>query len=129
MFSNNITKNEKPKIMLIDDDDVILMALEEILSISIEIEFESYTDPSEALSRLKEARFSLIITDFMMPGIRGDEIRKSAREIQPDIPVLIMSGYDPETSDELKKVITKECFIKKPFDDIENLANLVISHL
>lgn len=51
----------------------------------------------EAIAALKKQKFDLFFLDLMLPDITGDEIYKQAKEIVPDLPVVIITGY-PDSS-------------------------------
>jgi DNA-binding NtrC family response regulator len=63
-----------------------------------------------------EARIDLVILDMIMPGMDGRETFRRLKQIDPDIKVLISSGYsiDEIASDML--VLGCGDFIQKPFD-------------
>jgi len=54
-----------------------------------------YEQSEDALSRFQQAPqdFDLIITDWAMPGMSGTELVSAMREVRPDIPMLLMSGF------------------------------------
>jgi excisionase family DNA binding protein len=51
----------------------------------------------EAVAALKKQKFDLFFLDLMLPDITGDEIYKQAKEIVPDLPIVIITGY-PDSS-------------------------------
>ena len=53
---------------------------------------ESASNGSEAVDKLRSAKYSLVITEEQMPGIRGLEVLNSVREISPQIPVVITTA-------------------------------------
>jgi signal transduction histidine kinase/ActR/RegA family two-component response regulator len=57
-------------------------------------------DGPSALARFREvgASFDLLLSDVVMPGMSGSILAKRARALQPDIPVLFMSGYADDDS-------------------------------
>jgi CheY-like chemotaxis protein len=57
-----------------------------------------FTNPREALSavRANPGEFDLAVTDFNMPGMSGLEVASALREIRPDLPVVLASGYITE---------------------------------
>jgi PAS domain S-box-containing protein len=71
-------------------------------------------DGSEAEARLREEQFSLVVLDVSMPGRGGYDVLATARVTQPNVPVILMSGYTErmrgEGGDE-----EPDAFIEKPF--------------
>jgi len=57
-----------------------------------------YTDPREALAaaRANPDQFDLAVTDYNMPGMSGLEVASALREIRPDLPIVMVSGYITE---------------------------------
>ena len=103
------------RILVIDDEVDMLMLLRMIIEDNTDYEVETTNSPSESIKLLKEKAFDLIITDLKMPGMDGIELFDEFREIEPEIPVIIITAYGSiETADEaLKKGVAE--FITKPF--------------
>ena len=81
-----------PNILIIDDEKAIRKTLSEILS------FEGYKideagDGEEGLKRFGEKSFDLVLCDIKMPKIDGIEFLEKAREINADIPIIMISGH------------------------------------
>lgn len=51
------------------------------------------SSPAQALELMRQERFDLLITDLMMPGTDGLDLMTQAREIDPDIPSVAITGY------------------------------------
>ncbi|MBM3427636.1 MAG: sigma-54-dependent Fis family transcriptional regulator, partial [Bacteroidetes bacterium] len=103
------------KILLVDDEASIRMALKEIL------EYESHTviESPDALAALKavgQETFDLIISDIKMPKMDGIEFLSKVKELGIDSPVVMITGHGSiETAvDALKKGAFD--FIQKPLD-------------
>jgi two-component system, NtrC family, nitrogen regulation response regulator NtrX len=102
-------------ILIIDDEKAIRKTLTEILS------FEGYktdeaADGEEGLKRFKEKAYDLVLCDIKMPKLDGIEFLQKAVEINPDIPVIMISGHgNIETAVEAVKKGAYD-YISKPPD-------------
>lgn len=57
----------------------------------------------------------LVISDMVMPGLSGLELRQRIRAIRPGLPVLLMSGYSEEAITRLGSAAAVGPLIEKPF--------------
>lgn len=102
-------------ILIIDDEKAIRKTLTEILS------FEGYkldeaSDGEEGLKKFKEKTFDLVLCDIKMPKLDGIEFLQKASEINPDIPIIMISGHgNIETAVEAVKKGAYD-YISKPPD-------------
>lgn len=102
-------------ILIIDDEKAIRKTLTEILS------FEGYKideapDGEEGLKKFKEKTFDLVLCDIKMPKLDGIEFLQKAGEINPDIPIIMISGHgNIETAVEAVKKGAYD-YISKPPD-------------
>lgn len=103
------------KILVIDDELDMLMLLRMIIEDNTDYEVETTNNPSEALKMVMENDYDLVISDLKMPGMDGLELFDEVREMDPDLPLIIITAYGSlETSDEaIKKGVAD--FITKPF--------------
>lgn len=103
------------EILIIDDEKAIRKTLTEILS------FEGYkiddaADGEEGLKKFKEKSYDLVLCDIKMPKLDGIEFLQKAGEINPDVPVIMISGHgNIETAVEAVKKGAFD-FISKPPD-------------
>lgn len=80
------------KILIIDDDPTICLMLQSLLkrkNFEPGIAFSA----GEALKKLEESSFDLILSDFRLPDFDGLELLKRIKAIHPYIPVIIMTSY------------------------------------
>ncbi|MBI3139151.1 MAG: sigma-54-dependent Fis family transcriptional regulator [Sphingobacteriales bacterium] len=102
-------------ILIIDDEKAIRKTLTEILS------FEGYkvdeaSDGEEGLKKFREKTFDLVLCDIKMPKLDGIEFLQRAGEINPDVPVVMISGHgNIETAVEAVKKGAYD-YISKPPD-------------
>jgi len=47
----------------------------------------------EALSAFKDGKFDIVVTDYRMPGMDGQELIQSLRGIDPELPIILLSGF------------------------------------
>jgi len=89
------------RILILDDEEAILRSLRRLLRAvpcsyggkTFPLETELFSDPIEALERVRQRQFDLPLTDYRMPRMDGVEFLRRTREIQPDCARLILSGY------------------------------------
>jgi response regulator RpfG family c-di-GMP phosphodiesterase len=114
----------KDRVVVIDDDELILRALERILE-SAGFEPKVYLDPKVALAALEHDAPAVIICDYMMPGLDGISFLKQARSLAPDATrILCTAAEDFRVA--LKAVNTGEVFriIGKPWHQAELVATV-----
>lgn len=80
------------ELLIVDDDVAALRALCDSLH---EEGFATscHDEPQRALDALQERPFDLLLTDLRMPGIDGLAMLRKAREIDPDLGVILLTGY------------------------------------
>lgn len=61
-------------------------------------------DPVEALSRARSAEFEIALLDYQMPGMLGTQLARELKRIDPDLPVVVISGLAALPSHELSCV-------------------------
>jgi DNA-binding NtrC family response regulator len=102
-------------LLIIDDEKAIRKTLSEILS------FEGYTidealDGEEGLKKFREKTYDAVLCDIKMPKVDGLEFLQTAVDINPDIPIIMISGHGTiETAVEAVKKGAYD-FIQKPPD-------------
>jgi len=105
-------------ILIVDDEKNIRMTLSQSLE-SLETETDTAGNGEEALAKLKEKDFGLILLDIRMPGIDGMEVLRQVREIRPDIRIIMITAYGTiESAVEAIKLGAVD-FLQKPFDPDE----------
>jgi len=102
------------RILLVEDDEMILRTLE------FRLKKDGYTisvarDGKEALMKLKENLYNLVITDLMLPFVTGMEVLSHIKSRQPELPVIVLSGADEEGTIMDAFKLGADDFIAKPF--------------
>lgn len=87
------TLDEKMRVLVVDDDALILMSTAAMIE-DLGHEVIEASSGSAALELLRTGnKIDLLITDFSMPKMNGAELASAAREMFPDLPVLLATGY------------------------------------
>lgn len=122
------------KVLVVDDDPAVRDVLEHALGCEgiKGIRTESAADGKEALERLKRATepFDLVILDVMLPGMDGFSVCREIRYdgAHRDVPVLMLTVRDDETSVVVGLEVGADDYISKPFSPRE-LVSRVRAHL
>jgi YesN/AraC family two-component response regulator len=85
-----MTEVAAKSILVVDDEPVMREFLVDVLE---EFEVETASDGDEAIERIKEKEFDLVITDMKMPRVPGEEVVKFVRETCPQAKIIVISGY------------------------------------
>lgn len=111
------------KLLVIDDEPAIREGVRRILE-SESFQVETFASGHAALERIKQEPFDLVVTDLKMPGISGMEVLKAIKEIQPDLPVIFITGYSSvDSAVEVMKLGAVD-YIAKPFTPEEMLQTV-----
>jgi DNA-binding NtrC family response regulator len=112
-------------ILIVDDEAIIRDFLSEVLE---DYDITVASDGDEAIAKLKERSFDLIITDLRMPKVPGQEVVKAARELRPNAKVVVISGYS--TLHTVSQSVSHGAcaFLSKPFS-IKELMQTVTTAL
>ena len=106
------------RILIADDDAVIREGLRRVLS-GAGYDVETVSNGRAALERLEAERFKLLITDLKMPGMSGLEVLRAIRTRQPELPVVLITGYAAidNAVEAMKNGATD--YLAKPFENEE----------
>ena len=122
--------NGEHKILLVDDDPAVLEILGDFIAV-FGFEYDTAKDGLEAVERLKQSTFHIVLTDMMMPNMDGMELLHHIHYNYPEIKVMVITGYDRTFT--YTDVINAGAsdFISKPFnsDELEAKINRLIREI
>lgn len=82
----------KIRLLLVDDESDFLTAYSRRF-VRRNAEIEVAASGPEALEKVRAIRFDVVILDVMMPGMSGIETLRRIKELDPDLPVIILTGH------------------------------------
>ena len=88
----NNNKESNYKIIVVDDEQGIIDALSVFLQRS-GYSFLGTTDPTEAIELIKNEHFDLMILDFIMTPIHGDQVVEEIRKFNKELYILLLTGH------------------------------------
>lgn len=113
------------RVMYVDDDEALVFLVERALTRK-GFAVSTFTDPHEAAAALRDRpqAFDLLVTDYNMPGYCGLDLLREARQIRPDLPVALASGYVTAEIEQSAIAEGARALIHKP-NDVDELCDTV----
>lgn len=81
-------------VLLVDDEEIILKALAHALSIKGFTNLTACSRVEAVFARMAGGRVGAVLLDVIMPEMRGEEVLERILEIDPDVPVIMLTGVD-----------------------------------
>lgn len=106
------------RILIVDDHKTFLLLLTHALKkLGAGYQVVSASDGFTALAQLKQQSFDLMVTDYNMPGMNGLELALAARQMVPNMQIILMSVQDlVEVKAEAQyRQVTLDGYLSKPF--------------
>lgn len=103
------------KVLVVEDE----RDLNRFVSLSLKnngYEVVSSFDGADALDKMESERFSLVLTDIMMPKMDGYELCENIRSFEKDIPIIFMTAKDDKISKLTAYSLGIDDYVVKPFD-------------
>jgi len=121
----NTVEGKGKHVMYVDDDEALVFLVERVLTRK-GFKVSSFTDPHLASAALRERaqEFDLLVTDYNMPGFCGIDLLREAREIRPELPVALASGYVTPEIEQQAFIEGAGALIHKP-NDVDELCDIV----
>ncbi len=110
----------KGKVLIIDDEEVITALFKRFLPRQ-GYEFHSASNGPDGLKIMEEWKPHLVFLDLKMPGMDGLEVLKRSKEIDKELPVVILTGHGDLASAIQAVKLGAYDFMRKPIDDLESL--------
>ena len=97
------------RILVVDDEPLVCESVAMLLAHDGH-EVETAASGEEALSKQSSGQFDVVITDFSMPGMKGDQLSAELKQRAPSLPVIMLTAFPPPT-----RPVTIDLVLTKPF--------------
>jgi len=131
MESNPLLADGNNRILFVDDEEALRDAGGRMLK-WMGYRVTAVSSGIEALDIFKQESggIDLVITDMTMPGMTGVELSTKLLEMQPDIPIILCTGYHETVTPEKAKALGIREYVSKPYSqsDMAKIIGNVLSH-
>ncbi|MFO7931330.1 MAG: response regulator [Thermodesulfobacteriota bacterium] len=115
--------NSKASILLVDDEEEFVTTLAERLEIR-GFQPEAATSGQQAVELMENRHFDVMVLDVKMPGMSGLKVMEKARELRPDLPIILLTGHG-STDDGVQGMHQGAFdFLMKPLDIDELISKI-----
>ena len=118
----------KTQFIVVDDDETLLDVLKRFLTIQGH-DCEVFSSAEAALDHIANKPCDILITDIILPGMKGLQLTKEVRQSRPDTNVIVMTGFIDDFSYDQAIEAGASDFIKKPFTMHEMMLRIRHVHL
>jgi len=105
----------KKKVVLFVDDEEIVLTLGSLMLQKLGCNVFTASRGQEAIDIFKKNEVDFVVLDMQMPGMSGYEIYHQLKEIQPQVKILLASGYTGDLSEKRIESIGFDGYLQKPF--------------
>jgi DNA-binding NtrC family response regulator len=121
------TPSTRPRVLILDDEPIVCKRLKPAFQ-KAGYDAETFTDSAQAMARVEQAHFDVVITDLKMEGIDGMQFLARVKEVLPSAGVVVITGF--ATLETAKESFRKGAFdfVAKPFklnDILETVRRLL----
>jgi signal transduction histidine kinase/CheY-like chemotaxis protein len=102
------TETASVRALVVDDEEMVRSIVNQLLSLN-DHEVDLASSGNEALATFEPNKYDIVFTDFGMPEMTGAELAERLHERQPDLPIILLTGYtDTETAvGEVNDILSK----------------------
>jgi len=114
MLKMDATATLPRRILVVDDEPYVCDALKMLLTLDGH-EVVTANAGAEALALFNQGRFDLMITDYSMPGMKGDELAAAVKSRNPGQPIIMITAYVEKLSGGDSPLVNVNELVAKPF--------------
>ena len=112
--------NRKPRVVLVDDEEMILTSVRTLLMLEADYEIQCFTVPAEAAKYLEHAEVDAAVSDYLMPGLTGIQLLAEAKRLQPEATRILLTGHaDKASAIQAINQVGLFQYLEKPWDNAQ----------
>jgi CheY-like chemotaxis protein len=115
------------RILVVDDEPLVCEAVKAVLRFDGH-EVETAGNGKEALALYEQGKFDVIITDYSMPQMRGDELANAIKARTPDQRIIMITAYAETMPASNNRLAAVDSLVSKPFR-LEDLREAIATVL
>jgi len=105
-------------IVIVDDEEMVLTSLGSFLALETEYNVKTFTSAKSALDYVSGNDIDLVVSDYLMPEMDGISFLALVKEIKPQVPRIILTGYaDKENAIKAINEVGLFQYIEKPWEN------------
>jgi CheY-like chemotaxis protein len=126
---NSMTTPQLPqcRILVVDDEPLVADAVCMLLSVDGHTA-ETAVSGEQALAKYQPGKFDIIILDYEMPKMKGDELAVAIREKSPHQPIVMLTAYGELVRAKGPELLGIDVVVDKPFQ-LDTLRNAITQSL
>ena len=114
--------DQKPIVVLVDDEDMILTSIRTLLMLEADYEVECFTNPRDAVAFLEKNAAAITVSDYLMPGLTGIQLLAEAKRLQPQATRVLLTGHaDKASAIQAINQVGLFQYLEKPWDNTQLL--------
>jgi len=111
---------EQGKLVIVDDEEMVLTSIASFLRLETSYDVSTFTRATAALEHVERNDVDLVISDFLMPEMDGLQFLRRVRDLRPQVPRVILTGYaDKENAIKAINEVGLFQYIEKPWNNDE----------
>lgn len=112
-------------LVIVDDEEMVLTSLKSFLTLETDYDVKAFLSAGEALTFIRENKIDLVMSDYLMPEMDGISFLAKVRELRPEVPRIILTGYaDKENAIKAINDVGLYQYIEKPWSNDDLLIIL-----
>jgi DNA-binding NtrC family response regulator len=116
------SNGNKPTVVLVDDEEMVITSVRAYLALETDYRVEGFTDPEEAARFIRERKYDVIVSDYLMPKMTGIQLLRQAKDTAPEASRILLTGHaDKQSAIDAINSVALFQYIEKPWDNTQLL--------